>query len=252
VLTPPRPGPLEDGGPIPDLRDVKGQEQAKRALEIAAAGGHNLLMIGPPGSGKSMMAARLPGLLPPLSAHELLEVSMIHSVAGLLERGRLTRRRPFRAPHHSASMAALVGLYGEPLEVLHPLDLLGVARTLKRGKQLDRAVSVTQRALDRGAGHQALELRAQLAKARGDRARALSDFEALMQEVNDAATRLELAKLYEHFVGDPGRALELVEQGTDEDPIPLAKRRARLAKKIEQNLEEPVKRQRARRKTSAD
>ena len=109
VLTPPRPGPLADGGPIPDLREVKGQEQAKRALEIAAAGGHNLLMIGPPGSGKSMMAARLPGLLPPLSAQELLEVSMVHSVAGLLERGRLTRRRPFRAPHHSASMAALVG-----------------------------------------------------------------------------------------------------------------------------------------------
>jgi magnesium chelatase family protein len=109
VLSPPKPGPLEDGGAIPDLREVKGQEQAKRALEIAAAGGHNLLMIGPPGSGKSMMAERLPGLLPPLSATELLEVSMIHSVAGLLERGRLTRRRPFRAPHHSASMAALVG-----------------------------------------------------------------------------------------------------------------------------------------------
>jgi magnesium chelatase family protein len=109
VMSPPKPGPLEDGGPIPDLREVKGQEHAKRALEIAAAGGHNLLMIGPPGSGKSMMAERLPGLLPPLSAQELLEVSMIHSVAGLLERGRLTRRRPFRAPHHSASMAALVG-----------------------------------------------------------------------------------------------------------------------------------------------
>jgi magnesium chelatase family protein len=88
---------------------VKGQEQAKRALEIAAAGGHNLLMCGPPGSGKSMLAARLPGLLPPLSPEELLEVSMIQSVAGLLERGQLTRARPFRAPHHSASMAALVG-----------------------------------------------------------------------------------------------------------------------------------------------
>ncbi len=152
-----------------------------------------------------------------------------------------------------ASMAALVGLYGEPLEVLHPLDLLGVAKTLKRGKQLAHAVSVTQRALDRGAGPPALELRAQLAKARGDRARALSDFEQLMREVDDAATRLELAKLYEHFVGDPGRALELVERGTDEDPAPLAKRRARLAKKLEQQAAGPaVKRRRARRASSAD
>lgn len=87
----------------------EGQEGAKRALEIAAAGGHNLLMIGPPGSGKSMLAQRLPGLLPPLSARELLEVSQVHSIAGLLERGRLSRARPFRAPHHSASMAAMVG-----------------------------------------------------------------------------------------------------------------------------------------------
>ena len=88
---------------------MRGQETAKRALEIAAAGGHNLLMVGPPGSGKSMLAARLPGLLPPLTARELLDVSMIQSVAGLLERGQLTRTRPYRAPHHSASMAAMVG-----------------------------------------------------------------------------------------------------------------------------------------------
>jgi magnesium chelatase family protein len=88
---------------------VKGQEQAKRALEISAAGGHNLLFVGPPGSGKSMLAQRLCGLLPPLSAEELLDVSMVHSIAGLIERGGLTRARPFRAPHHSASMAALVG-----------------------------------------------------------------------------------------------------------------------------------------------
>ncbi|MEM0986678.1 MAG: YifB family Mg chelatase-like AAA ATPase [Pseudomonadota bacterium] len=93
----------------PDLRDVKGQEGAKRVLEIAAAGGHNAIFCGPPGSGKTMLAERLPGLLPALSPRELLEVSQIQSVAGLLERGRLSRRRPFRAPHHSASMAAMVG-----------------------------------------------------------------------------------------------------------------------------------------------
>lgn len=98
-----------DGPPLPDLVDIKGQETARRALEVAAAGGHNLLMIGPPGSGKSMLAARLPGLLPPLSAEEALEVSMIHSVAGMLEGGRLLHRRPFRDPHHSASVPALVG-----------------------------------------------------------------------------------------------------------------------------------------------
>lgn len=109
LLSPPRPGAMVETGGGPDLRDVRGQEQAKRALEIAAAGGHNLLFTGPPGSGKSMMAARLPGLLPPLSPAELLETSMIHSVAGLIAKGELTRSRPFRAPHHSASMAALTG-----------------------------------------------------------------------------------------------------------------------------------------------
>jgi len=109
VMAAPRPGPMVDGEGVPDLRDVRGQEAAKRALEIAAAGGHNLLFVGPPGSGKSMMAQRLPGLLPPLSPVELLETSMVHSVAGLIARGALTRARPFRAPHHSASMAALTG-----------------------------------------------------------------------------------------------------------------------------------------------
>ncbi|WP_137681645.1 YifB family Mg chelatase-like AAA ATPase [Aurantiacibacter suaedae] len=93
----------------PDLRQVKGQESAKRALEIAAAGGHNLLMNGPPGAGKSLLASCLPGILPPLSPGEALEVSMVASVAGLLEGGRISRTRPFRAPHHSASMAALTG-----------------------------------------------------------------------------------------------------------------------------------------------
>jgi magnesium chelatase family protein len=94
---------------LPDLRDIRGQENAKRVLEIAAAGGHHLLMNGPPGAGKSMLAARLPSILPPLAPRELLEVSMVHSVAGILTDGALTDRRPFRSPHHSASMAALTG-----------------------------------------------------------------------------------------------------------------------------------------------
>ncbi|PSJ57993.1 YifB family Mg chelatase-like AAA ATPase [Kumtagia ephedrae] len=94
---------------LPDLADIKGQETARRALEVAAAGGHNLLMVGPPGSGKSMLAQRLPSILPPLSPKELLEVSMVASIAGELAGGKLTDRRPFRAPHHSASMAAMVG-----------------------------------------------------------------------------------------------------------------------------------------------
>jgi magnesium chelatase family protein len=92
-----------------DLRDVRGQEMAKRALEIAAAGGHHLLMSGSPGAGKSMLARRLPGLLPPLESAEMLEISMIQSMAGQICNGELSRVRPFRAPHHSASMAALVG-----------------------------------------------------------------------------------------------------------------------------------------------
>jgi magnesium chelatase family protein len=109
ILSRPEAGIAEAEGALPDLADIHGQESAKRALEVAAAGGHHLLMVGPPGAGKSMLAQRLPSLLPPLSPRELLEVSMIASVAGALSNGRLTRRRPFRAPHHSASMAAMVG-----------------------------------------------------------------------------------------------------------------------------------------------
>jgi magnesium chelatase family protein len=119
VLSRPQPKIREAADTLLDLADIKGQESAKRALEIAAAGGHNLLMCGPPGAGKSMLAARLPSILPPLAPAELLEVSMIASVAGEIEEGALTNRRPFRSPHHSASMAALVGggLRAKPGEI---------------------------------------------------------------------------------------------------------------------------------------
>jgi magnesium chelatase family protein len=109
ILAPPQPGKVEVAAHGPDLKQVKGQETAKRALEIAAAGGHNLLMIGPPGAGKSLLASCLPGILPELTPAEALEVSMVASVAGALEGGRMSRTRPFRSPHHSASMPALVG-----------------------------------------------------------------------------------------------------------------------------------------------
>jgi magnesium chelatase family protein len=109
ILKPPEARAAETPPQALDLRDIKGQETAKRALEIAASGGHHLLMVGPPGSGKSMLASRLPGILPPLAPEEALEVSMIHSVAGLLRDGRIAAQRPFRDPHHSASQAALVG-----------------------------------------------------------------------------------------------------------------------------------------------
>lgn len=119
LLPAPEPGEATLPHAGPDLAQVKGQETAKRAIEIAAAGGHNLLMVGPPGAGKSLMAACLPGILPPLTPAEALEVSMVASVAGSLEGGRISRARPFRAPHHSASMAALVGggLKARPGEV---------------------------------------------------------------------------------------------------------------------------------------
>lgn len=109
VLSRPQPVTHAAASTLPDLSDIKGQETAKRALEVAAAGGHNMLLVGPPGSGKSMLAQRLASILPPLNPRELLDVSMVASIAGELAGGELSDRRPFRAPHHSVSMAAMVG-----------------------------------------------------------------------------------------------------------------------------------------------
>ncbi|MFC1642164.1 ribonuclease H-like domain-containing protein [Myxococcota bacterium] len=132
-----------------------------------------------------------------------------------------------------ASMGALVGLYGEPMTVLHRDDLAALARTLRRAGATALAESAAEAAVQRGAGTPALRVRAELAKARGDRARALADFEALSRDVNDPTVRLELAKLYEHFVKQPLVALETALAGTGEPPEAAERRLARLLRKSE-------------------
>jgi hypothetical protein len=129
------------------------------------------------------------------------------------------------------SMAALLGLYGEPVECLHGEDLVGLARTYHRARAVDEAVRVADIAVSRGAGPAALRVRGQIAKARGDRARALADFEELANVVDDPGVRLELAKLYEHFVKAPDRALAILDQGTGEAEAAVERRRARLERK---------------------
>jgi hypothetical protein len=144
------------------------------------------------------------------------------------------------------SMAALVGLYGEPQEALHGDDLVGLARTLQRAGALDAAECAADAAVRRGAGTGALKVRGQIARARGDRARALVDLEKHIVEVDDPAVRLELAKLYEHFVKEPMRALELTLQGTGEADEAWSRRCARLEKKIDKSLKRVVSRQRSK------
>jgi uncharacterized protein len=130
------------------------------------------------------------------------------------------------------SMAALVGLYGEPIDLLVPTDLVGLGRTLFRAGQRDEALAVAEQARLRGAGSDALRLSAQLHKARGDRSRALLEFEELAAQIDDASVRLELVKLYEHLVKDHRAALQIVERGTGETDEQTQRRRARLERKL--------------------
>ena len=109
IISPPEISLDESKRHLPDMKDIRGQEMARRAMEIAAAGGHNLLMIGPPGAGKSLLASCMAGILPQMSPEEMLEVSMIASIAGMISNGKLSRHRPYREPHHSTSLAAMVG-----------------------------------------------------------------------------------------------------------------------------------------------
>lgn len=130
------------------------------------------------------------------------------------------------------SMVALVGLYGEPIERLNEADLVSLGRTFKRARALDKAQNIADLAVKRGGGPQARRLRADLAKARGDRDGALQDFEKLCESVDDPGVRLELAKLYEHHVKQPQRALELMDQGTGETVAAAERRRKRLEQKV--------------------
>lgn len=133
------------------------------------------------------------------------------------------------------SMAALVGLYGEPFDALHDEDLIGLARVLRRAKALDHAQRAADAAVARALDPEALRVRGEIAKARGDRARALLDFEAFAADVDDPGVRLELAKLYEHHLKAPDKALALLSLGTGESEAQVARRRARLTKKAEKS-----------------
>jgi len=130
------------------------------------------------------------------------------------------------------SLAALVGLYGEPLGVLHPRDLAALARTLRRARALDQAARAAELAVEQGGGTDALRVRGEISKARGDRLSALADFESLSAEVDDPAVRLELAKLYEHYVKDLHRALNVAEQGTGETDEAWQRRKERLRTRV--------------------
>ena len=242
VLMPPEPGEVEPPAPGPDLRQVKGQETARRALEIAAAGAHNLLLVGPPGAGKSLLASCLPGILPPLTSGEALETSMVSSVAGLLEEGRISRARPFRSPHHSASMAALTGggLKVRPGEV--SLAHLGVL-FLDELPEFQRAVLDSLRqpletgevTVARANAHVTFPARVQLIAAMnpcrcghlGDPALACSRAPKCAADYQSKVSGPLLDRIDLHVEVDPVRAVDLALPAHQEDSAKVAARVAR-------------------------
>ena len=242
VLPPPASGEVAAPSPGPDMKQVKGQETARRALEIAAAGGHNLLMCGPPGAGKSLLAACLPGILPELTPAEALEVSMVASVAGTLEDGRISRARPFRAPHHSASMAALTGggLKVRPGEV--SLAHLGVL-FLDELPEFQRAVldslrqplETGQVTVARANAHVTFPARVQLIAAMnpcrcghlGDAALACSRAPKCAADYQAKVSGPLLDRIDLHVDVDPVRAVDLALPSASEDSATVAARVAR-------------------------
>ncbi|MED5544439.1 YifB family Mg chelatase-like AAA ATPase [Novosphingobium decolorationis] len=239
VLPRPTPGRVEASAPGPDMKQVKGQETARRALEIAAAGGHNLLMCGPPGAGKSLLAACLPGILPELTPPEALEVSMVASVAGTLEEGRISRARPYRSPHHSASMAALTGggLKVRPGEV--SLAHLGVL-FLDELPEFQRAVLDSLRqpletgeiSVARANAHVTFPARVQLVAAMnpcrcghlGDPALACSRAPKCAADYQSKVSGPLLDRIDLHVDVDPVRAIDLARPGSSEDSATVGAR----------------------------
>ncbi len=167
ATTPPVPYQPSESRPEGDFDEVRGQALAKRALEVAAAGGHSILLIGPPGAGKTMMARRLPGILPPLGFEEALETTAIHSVAGLLSPGSgLLTHRPFRAPHHTISEVALVGGGSHPRPGEISLAHHGVLFLDEMPEFDRRALEVLRQPLEAGAVHIARAARTAVFPAR--------------------------------------------------------------------------------------
>ncbi|MYL97559.1 YifB family Mg chelatase-like AAA ATPase [Novosphingobium sp. FGD1] len=252
VLPIPQPGTVEAPARSRDMRQVKGQETARRALEIAAAGSHNLLMVGPPGAGKSLLASCLPGILPDLTPAEALEVSMVASVAGTLEGGRISRARPYRAPHHSASIAALTGggLKVRPGEVsMAHLGVLFLDELPEFQRQaldsLRQPLETGEVTVARANAHLTYPARVQLIAAMnpcrcghlGDPALACSRAPKCAADYQSKVSGPLLDRIDLHVEVDPVRAVDLAlppaKEGSDEVATRVARARAIQTRRLE-------------------